>query len=112
MAVIEYMMHRIDGGNRRAVPEFVGDRGHWMSPIDNSFIGWVDDSRDYYVPDSVVTLTKEQFVTRQLTIHESHPFMKQVEPGTEPPTEPIPMTVEEVTAQAESWYDSFVAQNS
>jgi hypothetical protein len=112
MAVIEYMMHRIDGGNRRAVPEFVGDRGHWMSPIDQSFIGWVDDSRDYYVPDSVVTLTKEQFVARQLTIHASHPFMKPFEPGIEPPTEPTAMTVEEVTAQAESWYDSFVEQNS
>lgn len=112
MAVIEYMMHRIDGGNRRAVPEFVGDRGHWQSPIDQSFIGWVDDSRDYYVPDSIITLTKEQFVTRQLNIHASYPFMKRGELGDEPGTEPTPMTEAEVTAQAEAWYDSFVAQNS
>jgi hypothetical protein len=108
MAVIEYMMHRIDGGNRRAVPEFVGDRGHHYSPIDGSLIGWVDDSRDYYVPDSIVTLTKEQFVTRQLTIHTSHPFMKMDEPGAES----VQMTESEVIATSEAWYDDFVTKNS
>ena len=69
MAVAEYMMHRIEGGTRRAVPEFIGDRGHWQSPIDKSYIGWIDDARDYYVPDTVTTLTKAEFVTRLLTIH-------------------------------------------
>jgi hypothetical protein len=112
MAVIEYMMHRIDGSDRRAVPEFVGDRGHWMSPIDQTLIGWMDDIRDYYVPDTIVTLTKEQFVARQLNIHASHPFMKREELGAEPGSEPTAMTEAEVTAQAEAWYDSFVEQNS
>ena len=111
MAVVEYMMHRIEGGNRRAVPEFIGDRGHWQSPVDKSFIGWIDDARDYYVPDSVTTLTKAEFVTRQLAIHntEGHAFMTQVEPGSE--EEAVALTDEEVTAQAEAWYDAFVAKN-
>jgi hypothetical protein len=109
MAVIEYMMHRINGSNRRAVPDFVGDRGHQQSPIDNSFIGWIDDDRDYYVPDSISVLTKEQFVTRQLTIHASHPIMNQSE---DPEAEPTEMTDAEVTAASEAWYDAFVAQNS
>jgi len=109
MAVIEYMMHRINGSNRRAVPDFVGDRGHHMSPIDGSLIGWVDDVRDYYVPDSIVTLTKEQFVARQLAIHQQQSFMK---PTTEPGVEPIQMTNEEVVLASESWYDDFVAKNS
>lgn len=111
MAVIEYMMHRINGSNRRAVPDFVGDRGHQQSPIDGSFIGWVDDDRDYYVPDSVEVLTKEQFVTRQLTIHASHPMMNP--PDMENfEAEPTAMTEAEVTAASEAWYDAFVAQNS
>lgn len=110
MAVIEYMMHRYEGGTRRKVPEWVGDRGHWMSPIDSSFIGWVDDTRDYYVPDSVISLTKEEFVQRQLTIHASHPFNRMDEAS--PEVEPVPMTDEEVRTMSEQWYDSFVTKNS
>ena len=110
MAVIEYMLHK--DGHKRQVPDFVGDRGHWMSPIDNSFIGWVDDVRDYYVPDSIVTLTKEQFVTRQLTIHAQVPMTKPAVEGQGPGGERVNMTNEEVTAQAQAWYDDFVTKNS
>lgn len=109
MAVIEYMMHRYEGGTRRKVPEWVGDRGHWMSPIDSSFIGWVDDVRDYYVPDSVVTYTKEQFVQRQLTIHASHPFVNRQDSLE---LEPTVMTETEVRTMSEAWYDDFVSKNS
>ena len=112
MAVAEYMMYRIEGGNRRAVPEFIGDRGHWQSPVDKSFIGWIDDDRDYYVPDTVTTLTKAEFVTRQLNIHNhssgNHKFMSNVEPGQTP----VELSNTEVTTTAETWYDAFVAKNS
>lgn len=111
MAVIEYMMHRVNGGTRRAVPEWVGDRGHLSSPVDGSLIGWVDDNRDYYVPDTVVTLTKADLVTRQLTIHASHPFMNVTENEDGTTTE-TPMTDAEVTTMTETWYDGFVAKNS
>ena len=112
MAVIEYMLHK--DGHKRQVPDFVGDRGHWMSPIDNSFVGWVDDVRDYYVPDTVVTLTKEQFVTRQLAIHAHTPMTKNADGsiGPQPGVERVNMTNEEVTAVAQAWYDEFVTKNS
>ena len=110
MAVIEYMMHRYEGGTRRRVPEWVGDRGHWMSPIDGSFIGWVDDSRDYYVPDTVVSLTKEDFVQRQLTIHATQPFTN---PSSDDlAADPVTLTVDEVRTTSEEWYDAFVTKNS
>lgn len=110
MAVIEYML--IKDGHKRQVPEFVGDRGHWMSPLDNTFIGWIDDDRDYYVPDTVITLTKSEFVTRQLAIHTEVPFTKPADGAVGPDGERVEMTTEEVTAQAEAWYDDFVAKNS
>ena len=108
MAVIEYML--VKDGHKRQVPEFVGDRGHWMSPIDNTFVGWIDDVRDYYVPDTIVTLTKEAFVTRQLAIHAHNPMTKGV-PGSVMGDRET-MTNEEVTAQAQAWYDEFVTKNS
>lgn len=109
MAVIEYMLHK--DGHKRQVPDFVGDRGHWCSPLDNTFIGWVDDVRDYYVPDTVVSLTKQQFIDRLLGIHQQVPYTK---PNFDVPETPNPevMTVEEVTAMAGTWYDDFVAKNS
>lgn len=108
MAVIEYMLHRVNGSARKEIPGWVGDRGHWMSPIDGSFIGWVDDTRDYYVPDSVVTLSKADLVARQLAIHEIQPFTSMQE---DPSVEPVAMTDSEVTAVVEAWYDEFVAKN-
>jgi hypothetical protein len=108
MAVVEYMMHRRNGGKQRDVPGFIGDRGHHMSPIDNSLIGWVDDNPDYYVPDTVTTLTKEEFVQRQLTIHASHPFTSQ----SDPDSDPVNLTDAEVRTDMEAWYDNFVADNS
>ena len=113
MAVIEYMMHRYEGGTRRRVPEWVGDRGHWMSPIDGSFIGWVDDTRDYYVPDTVVSLSKEDLVQRQLAIHATHPMQKFEDgPALAVDAEPTIMTEDEVRTMVEAWYDQFVSKNS
>lgn len=110
MAVIEYMLHK--DGPRRQVPDFVGDRGHWFNPGNNTYIGWVDDERDYYVPDTVASLTKSEFVTRQLGIHATSPFTKPATEGAGPDSERVEMTDAEVTTQAEAWFDDFVAKNS
>ena len=110
MAVIEYMLIKDD--HKRQVPEFVGDRGHWMSPVDSTFIGWVDDVRDYYVPDTIVTLTKAAFVARQMAIHAHTPMTKPVGDSLAINVERVIMTDAEVTAEAETWYDYFVDKNS
>jgi hypothetical protein len=107
MPVVEYMMHR--DGPRRQVPEFIGDRGYWFNSADNTFIGWVDENPDYYVPSSVNTLTKEQLVTRLLTMHAATPFKNE---GENPEEEATDMTDAEVTTMVETWYDNFVEQNS
>lgn len=110
MAVIEYMLHRVNGGSRKEIPGFVGDRGHWMSPIDGSFIGWIDDDRDYFVPDTIESLTREQFISRQLAIHAQHPFQQEMDPTSETP--PADLTEQEVTDLMGTWYDDFVTKNS
>lgn len=109
MAVIEYMLHRVNGSSRKEIPGFVGDRGHWMSPIDGSFIGWVEDERDFYVPDTIVSFTRDEFIARQLAIHAVQPFMNE---EFDPETPPTQMTEAEVTTMMGAWYDDFVAKNS
>jgi len=109
MAVIEYMLHRINGSARAEIPGWVGDRGHWFNPADNTYIGWVDDVRDYYVPDTVTSFTKAEFVTRLLTMHGTTPFQNMN--MEDPSADPTNMTDAEVTTMAETWYDDFVAKN-
>jgi hypothetical protein len=111
MAVIEYMM--VKDGPRRQVPDFVGDRGHGFNPIDNTYLGWVDDVRDYYVPDTVLTLTKQQCVERALRIHAVYPQRKfQTQEMVVSGTPGDIMNDAEVTAAAEEQYDWIVAQNT
>ena len=107
MAVAEYMF-QLQGG-KKVIPDFIEDRGHWYNPADHTFVGWIRDNRDFYVPDTIVYLTREDLVQRCLTMHSANPFRKMSEPGTE---ETEFMTEEEVRSQAETWYDDFVAKNS
>ena len=109
MAVVEYMFN-IDDKGKRFIPGFIDNRGHWYDNTTETYIGWVKDSRDFYVPDTITTLTKEDLVQRQLTIHASSPMQK---PNEETPGEgAVEMTEAEVRALVEAWYDSFVTENS
>lgn len=106
MAVAEYMF-QLQGG-KKVIPDFVEDRGHWYNSADHTFVGWIPDDRDFYVPDSIVYLEKEDLVQRLLGMHEVSSFKKSAEPGSEDED----MTEAEVREQAETWYDAFVAKNS
>lgn len=108
MPVVEYMLHK--EGHRRLVPEFIGDRGHWYNPVDHTYIGWIEENPDHYVPDSIVKLTKEQFVSRQLAIHAADPIRRQT--GEMPYADGSFLTAEEVTTIVSNWYDEFVTKNS
>ena len=108
--VFEYLMN-IDSFQRKRHPGWVEEKGHFHSPIDSSFIGWSPDagSRDYYVPDTVTVLTKEELVQRQLTIHATYPMTKPDPDGTgdgSPEEGFINMTDAEVRSTVEAWYDS------
>lgn len=111
MAVIEYMLEKRDGSHQRWVPEWVGDRGHWHDAATQTYVGWVEDVRDYYLPDSVVILSKEDLVQRQLALHATSP-MKKPNPENPGPENRIAMTEAEVRTMVEAWYDDFVAKNS
>jgi hypothetical protein len=107
MAVVEYMFN-IDDNGKRYIPGFIDNRGHWYDANTETYIGWIKDSRDFYVPDSIVSLTKEELVQRQLAIHAISPMTSfgNIESG------PTVMTEEEVRTQVETWYDAFVVENS
>lgn len=110
MAVVEYMLHKYDGDHRYHIPGFIHDRGHWYNPADSTWVGWTKTKPDFYIPDSLLQLTKEDFVQRCIRVHAVQPIMvPSAEPG---PNNMVALTTEaEVRAHAEQWYDAFVARN-
>jgi hypothetical protein len=107
MAIVEYMLNRNEQGHK-IVPPFIIDGGHWWNPADFTMVGWIEDQRDYYVPDSIIVLTKEQFAARMLAMHAASPFMSNPRPGlNEDSTLNEPMTNEQVVEIANEWYDKF-----
>jgi hypothetical protein len=114
MAVTEYKMHTVGFRGERQQPMWVRESGHWFNPDDHTFIGWVVDNTDYYIPDTLNLLTREQFVARQLAIHANHPFRKytgSLEQQSEQSGDTdnwSDKTDAEVQLEMEEWYDLYV----
>jgi len=116
MAVVEYKMHIVGHKGQFTQPIWVREGGHFFNPADHSRVGWVVDNAEYYVPDSLNTLTKEQLVQRQLTMHAANP--ERVYTGTfegpaaqeEDSENWRDKTDAEVRTEVEAWYDDYVAQ--
>ena len=113
MPVVEYKMHVVTNKGGATAPLWVDDGGYHTSPIDKTKVGWVlpEANREYYVPDTVVELSKSEFVTRQLAIHAVQPFLTITDENGDP-VEEHEMTDAEVTTEMETWYDSFVSSHS
>ena len=96
--ILEYKMHMTAGGMK--TPEWVEDGGYWKKS-DNTMIGWSPDEadREYYIPDTVTTLTATELETRVLAIHADTPMTK---PGTDP-SEEEEMTTDEVKKMVSDW---------
>lgn len=106
MPLVEFMMHAAPGGNssKREIPGFIRGSADFFNPADNTYVGWVSEKRDFYLPDTILVLDKAAFVSRQISINEIFPMTKQDESGAY-----VEMTLEEVTTHAEETYDRIVA---
>jgi len=100
--ILEYKMHMTAGGMK--APEWVEDGGYYVKS-DHTVIGWSPDEadREYYIPDTVTTLTATELETRVLALHADTPMTK---PGTDPGEDDVELTTNEVKAQVAAWVDA------
>jgi len=106
MPLVEFRKHPVAGGMRGSkIPDFVRGSADYHNPADDTYVGWVADNRDFYLPDTIVELSREAFVTRMLAIHGQQPMTRMGEPGGEPTA----MTADEVSVFAGETYDRIVA---
>lgn len=116
MAVVEYKHHVYTGDHRRHIPGFIISPDQWYNPQNHSFVGWVKEDADYYVPWSTLkVLSKEDFVQRCFSIHAIKPIFvpdtENVELGLAERVRQL-TSLDEVRLVAEKWYDDFVTTNS
>lgn len=96
--IIEYKMHMTAGGMR--TPEWVEDGGYFSDEATNTKVGWSPDEadREYYVPDTVTTMTLAELKTKLLAMHSANPFQKSDDDGNM-----SDMTNTEVNTMAADW---------
>ena len=96
--IIEYKMHMTAGGMR--TPEWVEDGGYFPDAATNTMVGWSPDEadREYYVPDTVTTMTEAELNTKVLAMHSANKFQKTADDGTM-----SNMTNAEVTKMVSDW---------
>lgn len=106
MPVIEYKLHAINSQKHMQAPSWVTEGGNWYNPTDKTLVGWVpaEADREYYVPDTVTTLTKAELNTRMLAIHANTKYQKTTGIDTFED-----MTNAEVTTMSNDWYDNYTA---
>lgn len=94
--IIEYKLIREAGVT--TTPSWVFSGGQFQNPDDFTMIGTTpnDDKREFYLPDTVISLTRQQLVDRVLGIHHKYPFYTHGKPS-------IIMTDEEVTEMVINW---------
>lgn len=99
--IIEYKMHMTDGGMK--TPAWIADGGYFNDPATNTFVGWSpdEDAREYYVPDTVTTMTQTELNTKVLALHSANKFQKTNDDGTM-----SNMTNAEVTAMVNAWVEA------
>ena len=85
---------------KRIRPLWLDDGGVWYDKDNYTYVGIVKDL-EIKVPETVIRFTKESLVERQLDIHSRYPYKKDDPESNE-------LTDEEVTEQAETWWDNNV----
>lgn len=99
--IIEYMLVR--EMDRKRAPSWVEDGGYFTDPDNKTLVGWSPDlaDRDYYVPDTVVELTRAGLIARVQDINSRYPGQKPDENG-----DMVPVTDADIAAMVDAWCDA------
>ena len=102
---LEYKLHRNEKGNL-TTPSWMSDGGYYQNPTDKTMIGFVpsESERDWYVPDSAVSLSEAEFISRGMALHAVNTFQKMDD------MDMSPMTDAEATTMLRTFYQSKVAE--
>jgi len=112
--IVEYKLEKVRArSDAKKTPIWIDNGGQWFSPINNSYVGYIRDDVEYYIPSTLKRLTRDSFISRMQTIHASHtlyktpPLTDDGSPDVE--AELVAYTDEELVTAMGSWWDTFTA---
>jgi hypothetical protein len=115
MSIVKYRLEQGINGEG-LVPIIITDGGHYLSPIDNTLLGWCSENNgERYRPsfnDNIIAMTKTDVVERALEIHSVSPYANSSQEIIEMGMLPDPLTETEVVEMMEKWYDDIYQYNS
>ena len=112
--IVEYKLEKVRArSDAKKTPIWIDDGGYWYNSINHTYVGYIRDAVEYYVPSSLKELTRDSFISRMQTIHATHPLYKATadeETGVlDIDAELVAYTDEELITAMGSWWDSFTA---
>jgi|TARA_R110000822_G_scaffold48462_2_gene127671 hypothetical protein len=93
MQIFEYKLHASPQGLR--CPDFIDNGGYWKNPDDFTLVGTVPDGVEFYIPDTVTSMTLAELKTRQIAIHAKYPMFN---------IDDEEMTNAEVETEIDNWW--------
>ena len=102
MRMLEYKLHAPMNGHGMSTPVWVDNGGHWYNNADHTMIGFVPDTTEYYIPDSVDFKTEAELKTRVVAMHQVSP-MHKMDPAGPGGEEGDVMTDAEVETMVGDW---------
>ena len=102
MKIVEYKRHLTSGVIKD--PEFIVSGGVFFNPANNTWVGKVldENQRQYYVPDTILELSRDELVTRQLALQSTYPLTRKSDPNN-PNSDSVPLTNDEVVSVVDAW---------
>lgn len=102
MKIVEYKRHLVSGVVQD--PEFIISGGVFINPANTTWVGKILDEADrpYYVPDSIVELTRQELIDRQLALQATYPITRKSDPN-DPNSPSVPLTDAEVVSVIDAW---------
>jgi hypothetical protein len=96
--VFEYMMHRTKNGIQ--TPEWVVDGDWFYHPENKTYLMIVDEDRNYYIPDSLTELSKDDVISRIIEINSITPIRIRTEEGK------VDLQDSDIESYVDDWWSS------
>lgn len=102
MKIVEYKKHLVDG--YLVDPEFIFFGNVFNDNVNNTWIGKVLDEaeRKYYIPDTLVELTREELIQRALSLN-----LKKLTSENDPHSETINLNEQEIAQLVDTWINTY-----
>jgi hypothetical protein len=75
MVILEYKLQATEFGMR--CPAWIEDGGYFYNKVNFTYVGASKDNSEWYIPDTVITLTPLELEDRQVAIHNVEPMFKE-----------------------------------